>query len=117
VKTATTDTLAVLTTTTVSYSGGAITWTGGKAATDASFCDGTTLTANNTESLADKILVKNEASGGGLGASKNGVYYVYAARELRRSSDGDAASDWLGGDFVFVTDGTTYDNTGLGSDK
>jgi len=110
VKTATTDTLAVLTTTAVSYSGGAITWTGGKAATDASFCDGTTLTANNTESLASKILVKNEASG--LGASKNGTYYVYAARELRRTSDGDTAADWAGGDFCFVTDGTLYNNTG-----
>lgn len=110
VKTATTTTLASLTGTTVSYSGGAITWTGGNAATGASFNDGTTLTANNSEALADKILVKNEASG--LGAAYNGVYYVYAARELRRSSDGDVAADWAGGDFVFVTDGTTYDNTG-----
>ena len=112
VKTATTTTLATLTGATVSYAGGAITWTGGNAANGASFNDGTTLTANNTEASADKILVKNEASVGGLGAAYNGVYYVYAARELRRSSDGDAASDWLGGDFVFVTDGTTYDNTG-----
>jgi hypothetical protein len=112
VKTATTTTLATLTGATVSYAGGAITWTGGNAANGASFNDGTTLTANNTEASADKILVKNEASVGGLGAAYNGVYYVYAARELRRTSDGDAASDWLGGDFVFVTDGTTYDNTG-----
>lgn len=115
VKTATTTTLASLTGTTVSYFAGAITWTGGNAATaghPSHFNDGTTLTANNSEALADKILVKNEADVGGLGAAYNGVYYVYADRELRRSSDGDVAADWAGGDFVFVTDGTTYDNTG-----
>jgi hypothetical protein len=112
VKSATTTTLATLTGATVSYAGGAITWTGGNAANGASFNDGTTLTANTTESLASKILVKNEGDGGGLGASKNGTYYVYAARELRRTSDGDQASDWAGGDFCFVTDGTLYNNTG-----
>lgn len=112
VKSATTTTLATLTGATVSYAGGAITWTGGNAANGASFNDGTTLTANTTESLASKILVKNEGDGGGLGASKNGTYYVYAARELRRTSDGDQASDWAGGDFCFITDGTLYNNTG-----
>jgi hypothetical protein len=111
-KTATTATLATLTGTTVSYAGGAITWTGGNAANGASFNDGTTLTANTTEASADRILVKNEGGVGGLGASKNGTYYVYAARELRRTSDGDAASDWLGGDFCFVTNGTLYADTG-----
>jgi hypothetical protein len=111
-KTATTATLATLTGTTVSYAGGAITWTGGNAANGASFNDGTTLTANTTEASADRILVKNEGGVGGLGASKNGTYYVYGARELRRTSDGDAASDWLGGDFCFVTNGTIYADTG-----
>jgi hypothetical protein len=111
-KTATTATLATLTGATVSYAGGAITWTGGNAANGASFNDGTTLTANTTEASADRILVKNEGGVGGLGASKNGTYYVYGARELRRTSDGDAASDWLGGDFCFITSGTLYADTG-----
>jgi hypothetical protein len=111
-KTATTATLATLTGTTVSYAGGAITWTGGNAANGASFNDGTTLTANTTEASADRILVKNEGGVGGLGASKNGIYYVYGARELRRTSDGDAASDWLGGDFCFIVSGTIYADTG-----
>jgi hypothetical protein len=111
-KTATTATLATLTGTTVSYAGGAITWTGGNAANGASFNDGTTLTANTTEASADRILVKNEGGVGGLGASKNGIYYVYGARELRRASDGDAASDWLGGDFCFIVGGTIYADTG-----
>ena len=111
-KTATTATLATLTGTTVSYAGGAITWTGGNAANGASFNDGTTSTANTTEASADRILVKNEGDVGGLGASKNGIYYVYGARELRRASDGDAASDWLGGDFCFIVSGTLYADTG-----
>ena len=110
--TATTAKLATLTGTTVSYSSGAITWTGGTAATAAGFNDGITLTANTTESSASKILVKNESDAGGLGSSKNGTYYVYGTRELRRTSDGDAAVDWKGGDFCFVTQGTSYNNTG-----
>ena len=57
-------------------------------------------------------MVKNEGGVGGLGASKNGTYYVYGARELRRTSDGDAASDWIGGDFCFITSGTLYADTG-----
>ena len=112
--TATTAKLATLTGATVSYGSGnqAITWTGGTAATAAGFCDGTTLTASTTESSASKILVKNEGDAGGLGSSKNGTYYVYGTRELRRTSDGNTAADWAGGDFCFVTEGTSYNNTG-----
>jgi hypothetical protein len=112
-KAATTAKLATLTGATVSYAGGAITWTGGTAANDAGgFTDGVVLTANTTEASASRILVKNEGDAGGLGASKNGTYYVYGARELRRTSDGDTAADWAGGDFCFVTEGTSYNNTG-----
>ncbi len=112
-KAATTAKLATLTGATVSYAGGAITWTGGTAANDAGgFTDGVVLTANTTEASASKILVKNEGDVGGLGASKNGTYYVYGARELRRTSDGDTAAEWAGGDFCFVTEGTSYNNTG-----
>jgi hypothetical protein len=112
-KGATTATLATLSGATVSYSGGtqAITWTGGTALTS-TFTDGVSFTANTTESSASRILVKNEGDVGGLGAEYNGIYYVYGARELRRSSDANTAAEYLGGDFMFILEGTTYNNTG-----
>jgi len=110
-KAATTAKLATLTGATVSYSGGAITWTGGTALTS-TFTDGISFTTNTTESLADRILVKNEGDSGGLGLAYNGTYYAYGARELRRTSDGDTAADWAGGDFCFILSGTLYASTG-----
>jgi hypothetical protein len=110
---ATTATLATLSGATVSYSSGtqAITWTGGTALTS-TFTDGQAFTANTTESSASRVLVKNEGNVGGLGSQYNGIYYCYGARELRRASDGNAAADFVGGDFVFVLAGTLYNNTG-----
>jgi hypothetical protein len=97
----------------LAYNNGIITWSNGHAATSNNFIDGhDALTASTTESLADKILIKNEGDSGGLGAACNGTYYLYGARELRRTSDGDAASDWAGGDFCFVIGGDTYASTG-----
>lgn len=98
----------------VSYSAGtqAITWTAGTAATAAGFTDGVTLTASTTESSASRILVKNEGDASGLGAAYNGIYYVYGARELRRTTDGNAAADYAGGDFCYVVNGTLYEATG-----
>ena len=112
-KAATTAKLATLAGVAVSYSSGtqAITWTGGTALTS-TFTDGQSFTTSNTETSADRILVKNEGDSGGLGAAYNGVYYCYGARELRRASDGNITADWAGGDFVFVLDGTLYNNTG-----
>lgn len=112
-KGATTATLATLSGATVSYSGGtqAITWTGGTALTS-TFTDGVSFTASTTESSASRILVKNEGDVGGLGAAYNGIYYVYGARELRRSVDANTAAEYIGGDFIFILEGTTYNNTG-----
>lgn len=112
-KGATTAKLATLAGVAVSYSSGtqAITWTGGTAVTSP-FTDGVTFVANTTEASASRIVVKNEADVGGLGAAYNGIYYCYGARELRRTTDSNAAAEFAGGDFVFVTDGTTYNNTG-----
>ena len=110
-KAATTATLATLAGATVSYAGGAITWTGGNALTS-TFTDGQSFTTSATEASADRILVKNEGDGGGLGSQYNGTDYCYGARELRRTADGDQAADWDGGDFCFVTAGTLYEATG-----
>lgn len=110
----TTAKLATLAGVAVSYSSGtqAITWTGGTAANAAGFTDGVTLTANTTEASASRILVKNEGDAGGLGAAYNGTYYVYGARELRRTTDGNTAADYAGGDFCYIVNGTIYEATG-----
>jgi len=99
--------------TNLTYSNGVITWQGGKATTDANFTDGIgSFTANANEASADRILVKNEGDSGGLGATRNGFYYVSGARSLTRTVDGNQAIDFAGGDFVFVLEGTLYNNTG-----
>ena len=111
---ATTAKLSTLAGVAVAYGSGtqAITWTGGTAANTAGFTDGVTLTANTTEASASRILVKNEGDVSGLGAQYNGTYYVYGARELRRTSDANVAADYAGGDFCFVVSGTLYEATG-----
>lgn len=90
---------------------GTITWSGGNALNSA-FTDGVTLIVNATEASASRILVKNEGDSGGLGAQYNGLWYASNVRELTRVADGNTAAEWVGGDFVFVQQGTVYNNTG-----
>ncbi len=64
--------------------------------------DGVTLTNGM------RVLVKNQST-----QSQNGIYvYDSATTALVRASDFDSAAEIQGGDFVFVTGGNTYDNTG-----
>ena len=64
--------------------------------------DGVTL-ANNM-----RVLVKNQST-----TSQNGIYvYNSASAILERASDFNSSSEIQGGDFVFVTGGSTYDNSG-----
>ena len=63
--------------------------------------DGVTLATGN------RILVKNQST-----ASENGIYVVAASGAPSRATDFDSALEIDGGDFVFVTGGTLYDNTG-----
>jgi hypothetical protein len=99
---ATTNTLAVLSGGTVTYSNG----TSGVGATltlsaGLSAIDGHTLTNG------DRILVKNQAT-----QAHNGMYVRTSATVLTRASDFDTAAEIGGGDFTFVENGTTYGNTG-----
>ena len=111
---ATTATLTSLVGVAVTFNSGnqSITWTGGLAIDHNNLTDGTKLTHSTTEASASRLLVKNEGAGGGLGASKNGIYYAYGSRELRRATDGDTAIEWQGGDFILVANGTAYAGTG-----
>lgn len=64
--------------------------------------DGVTLTNNM------RVLVKNQST-----TSQNGIYvYNSASAILTRASDFNSSSEIQGGDFVFVTGGSTYDNSG-----
>lgn len=84
---------------------------------------GATLTNNDTQaalvidgvtlSVSDRVLIKNQST-----ASQNGIYTVTDTGSvstnwvLTRATDFDTSAEIQGGDFVFVTGGTTYDNTG-----
>jgi len=63
--------------------------------------DGVTLATGN------RILVKNQTT-----KSQNGIYVVAASGAPTRAADFDTSAEVDGGDFVFVTGGTLYDNTG-----
>lgn len=63
--------------------------------------DGVTLVAG------DRVLVKSQTN-----AAQNGIYVVQASGAAVRAADFDAPAEVDGGDFVFVTGGTLYDNTG-----
>ena len=98
---ATTNTLAVL-------SGGTVTYNNGTAGV------GATLTLSNALNTIDgitlannmRIMVKDEAA-----TANNGIYVRTSATVLTRATDFDTAAEIAGGDFVFVEDGTAYNNT------
>ena len=55
----------------------------------------------------DRVLVKAQTN-----AAQNGIYVVQASGAALRASDFNEPQEVDGGDFVFVTGGTLYDNTG-----
>jgi hypothetical protein len=61
----------------------------------------------------NRILVKNEGDAGGLGDYANGIYtWATGGTTLTRAVDFNAIIEVAGGDFVFVTSGTTFGKTG-----
>ena len=55
-----------------------------------------------------RVLVRNQST-----TSQNGIYvYDLATTALIRASDFNSSAEIQGGDFVFCTGGSTYDNTG-----
>ena len=63
--------------------------------------DGVTLVAG------DRVLVKSQTN-----AAENGIYVVQASGAAVRAEDFNAPAEVDGGDFIFVTGGVLYDNTG-----
>jgi hypothetical protein len=100
---ATPDTLA-------NISSGTITYNNGSSGV------GATLTTTGTYTLVDgvniatvgvRVLVKNEAN-----AAHNGIYTYTSSTVLTRATDFDTPTEMGGGDFTFIQAGTLYNDTG-----
>jgi hypothetical protein len=100
---ATTDTLANITTGTVTYDNGT-SGVGANLTTTGTF---NLIDGVNVQTSGTRILVKNEAN-----AVYNGIYTWSNATVITRATDYNSVPEVEAGDFVFVTGGTIYDNTG-----
>ena len=101
---ASTGTYAAMSTGTVTYDNG----TAGVGATltttvALTTIDGITLTTN------DRIIIKDET---GANLPNNGIYVYTSSTVLTRATDFDTPTEMAGGDFCFVQQGTTYNDTG-----
>ncbi len=100
---ATPDTLANISSGTVTYNNG----TAGVGATLTTTGTYTLIDGVNVASSGFRILVKNEAN-----LAHNGIYTYTNSTTLTRATDFDTPAEIAGGDFTFVTGGTLYDSTG-----
>jgi hypothetical protein len=100
---ATTGTLATATGGTITYNNGS----SGVGATLTTTGSYTTIDSVNIATVGTRILVKNEAN-----AVHNGIYTYTSSTVITRATDYDSVPEVEAGDFVFVTGGTLYDNTG-----
>ncbi|NBP55131.1 hypothetical protein EBU71_01085, partial [bacterium] len=105
VKAATTDTLANLTSGTVTYDNG----TDGVGATLTLQNALTTLDTSYTVASGDRLLIKNQTN-----AAHNGIYTIDATRTiLTRATDFDSVAEVASGDFLFVSFGTQFGSQGF----
>ena len=100
---ATPDTLANISSGTVTYDNG----TSGVGATLTTTGSYTTIDGVNVASAGFRILVKNEAN-----AAHNGIYTYTSGTVLTRATDFNTPTEMAGGDFTFVQQGTLYNDTG-----
>ena len=100
---ATPNTLATISSGTVTYNNG----TAGVGATLTTTGTYATIDGVNIATVGTRILVKNEAN-----AAHNGIYVYTSSTVLTRASDFDTPTEMAGGDFTFVQQGTLYNDTG-----
>ena len=107
---ATTNNLATLTGGTITYNNG----TGGVGANlvltgspTSNFLSANVFDGNVTAVVTSRILVKSETN-----QAYNGVYVVDSSTVLTRAADYNTVPEVEAGDFIFVQDGTTYNDTG-----
>ena len=94
-----------------SITGGAITYNNGTAGVGATLVTGTgsftTIDGVNIATVGARILVKDEAN-----AAHNGIYTYTNSTTLTRAADFNTVPEVEAGDFVFVSGGSTYNDTG-----
>ena len=93
-----------------SITGGTVTYNNGTSGVGATLTLSNALTVLDGYTLAtgDRIIVKNEAT-----TANNGVYTINSAKTvLTRATDADTSAELNGGDFFFIQNGSTLDNTG-----
>ena len=100
---ATPNTLAIITSGTITYNNGA-SGVGANLVTTGSF---NLIDGVNVQTAGTRILVKNEAN-----AAHNGIYTWSNATVITRAEDFDTPAEMAGGDFTFVQLGSIYENTG-----
>jgi hypothetical protein len=100
---ATPDTLANITVGTITYNNGS-SGVGANLTTTGTF---NLIDGVNVQTSGTRILVKNEAN-----AVFNGIYTWSNATVITRATDYNSVPEVEAGDFVFVSGGTLYDNTG-----
>lgn len=101
---------AATTGTLASITGGSVTYNNGTSGIGATLTLGVALTTLDGYTLqnGDRILVKDQAS-----QLQNGIYtWATGGTVLTRATDFNTAAEIAGGDFTFVTNGTSYNNTG-----
>ena len=100
---ATPTTLATITSGTITYNNGS-SGVGANLTTTGTF---NLIDGVNVQTSGTRILVKNEAN-----AVHNGIYTWSNATVITRATDYNSVPEVEAGDFVFVSGGTLYDNTG-----
>ena len=100
---ATSTTLDIITSGTVTYNNGA-SGVGANLVTTGSF---NLIDSVNVQTSGTRILVKNEAN-----AVWNGIYTWANSTTIVRATDFNTVPEVEAGDFTFITGGTLYDNTG-----
>ena len=92
-------------------SGGTVTYDNGTAGVGATLTiSGSTLTAIDgiTLNTDDRIVIKDEAT-----SANNGIYTYTSSTVLTRATDFDTPTEMAGGDFIFIQQGTTLNDTGF----
>lgn len=100
---ATPNTLATISSGTVTYNNGS----SGVGATLTTTGTYATIDGVNIATVGTRILVKSEAN-----AAHNGIYTYTSSTVLTRATDFDTPTEMGGGDFTFIQAGTLYNDTG-----
>ena len=95
-----------------SITGGTVTYNNGTNGVGATLTLGTALDLStdfdgHAVSVGERVIIAGEST-----AAHNGVYVVTSTTVLTRADDFDTPTEMAGGDFIFVTHGNTYGDTG-----